>query len=183
MIKKCIKCTLEKECKVGNRCVDCLAEYWIEYERTIKFECIKKKELLLQGFKKCSVCLLTLTVDKFYKYKSGTPNAACKICKNARDKPKQTEQEIYERARNTGLKRRYGITSEEWNALFLAQDCKCAVCKKPNIDIKRFHTDHDHQTGKVRGILCYHCNTLLGYAKDKIEILKEAVKYLEKSNW
>jgi len=58
--------------------------------------------------------------------------------------------------------------------------CKGNNTVTRNGKIKRFAIDHDHQTGKVRGLLCGFCNALIGYAKDDISILKSAIKYLTK---
>lgn len=81
--------------------------------------------------------------------------------------------------RRTILKCKYGITPEEWDALFDKQGKKCAVCTSPVTIGKGWNTDHDHVTGKVRGILCIHCNTLLGYAKDDADTLRAAAAYIE----
>jgi hypothetical protein len=55
------------------------------------------------------------------------------------------------------LRRRYGISIDEWYAMFKAQDGRCAICGKLQGD-RRMHVDHDHRTGKVRGLLCAGCN-------------------------
>jgi hypothetical protein len=84
-----------------------------------------------------------------------------------------------ERNRRSALKRAYGITPEEWDAMFEAQGKACAACKRPEHRGKGWHTDHCHATGKVRGILCNHCNLLLGYAADDPMILLQNVEYLK----
>lgn len=66
-----------------------------------------------------------------------------------------------DRTRRCELIRKYGITPEDYDALFVAQDGKCAICLKPP-KVFRLHTDHDHKTGTVRGLLCVSCNTKLG---------------------
>lgn len=91
---------------------------------------------------------------------------------------------------NKRLKRVYGITYEEALDIEKSQDYKCAICKKP-FDQSLWHNgmtltykfviDHDHQTNNVRGLLCQNCNTLIGHAHDNIEILNNAVEYLQKS--
>lgn len=76
----------------------------------------------------------------------------------------------------------YGITKEDWCALFKRQGQKCAVCKRKTPDTKRgWHTDHDHETGKVRGILCSRCNTVCGAdTVTGLARLRAAVIYLER---
>ena len=81
--------------------------------------------------------------------------------------------------RRTVLKCKYGITPEDWDTLFNEQGRKCAVCASLVTTGNGWNTDHDHITGKVRGILCLHCNTLLGYAKDDVDTLRAAAMYIE----
>jgi protein-arginine kinase activator protein McsA len=73
---------------------------------------------------------------------------------------------------------RYKLTVEQYDALHFLQGGKCSICQNPIINL---HVDHDHKTGKVRGLLCNNCNTGLGSLRDSLEILKSAVKYLESS--
>lgn len=73
-----------------------------------------------------------------------------------------------------------------YDRLCLMQNNACAICKQPNKTkrnnkLKRMAIDHCHKTMKIRGLLCHHCNALIGYAKDSIEILKAAIKYLEEN--
>jgi len=78
--------------------------------------------------------------------------------------------------RQTHLKSKYGITEEQYNALGEAQKQECAICKEP---AEKLHVDHDHFTNVVRGLLCPHCNWLLGYARDDRTILANAISYLQ----
>ena len=77
--------------------------------------------------------------------------------------------------------KRYGISKEEYNNLLDSQGHCCAICDIELTDDRFCHVDHSHDTGKVRGILCHHCNFLLGNAKDSLAILSSAYSYLEKS--
>jgi hypothetical protein len=84
-----------------------------------------------------------------------------------------------ERAVRNNFKSKYGITVEQRDALFKAQGFVCAICASPTPNTKSgWHTDHDHQTGRVRGVLCHHCNLLLGNARDNPLILSSAARYL-----
>lgn len=78
------------------------------------------------------------------------------------------------------LMMRYGITQHEYEKMLLAQDNKCAVCgtNKPGGPGGVFAVDHNHKTGKVRGLLCSSCNTALGLLKDNKETLCSAITYL-----
>lgn len=75
-------------------------------------------------------------------------------------------------------KRKYGLTREEVEAMITAQGFKCAVCEVENPE---WHTDHCHVSGAVRGILCRLCNSMLGFAKDRPDILRAGAAYLERT--
>ncbi|MGD9724368.1 MAG: endonuclease VII domain-containing protein [Pirellulales bacterium] len=82
--------------------------------------------------------------------------------------------------RNYNLKQKYQLTAEQWEDLFAEQGWACAICEATALPDGRFwHTDHDHRTGEVRGILCRACNHLIGNAKDDPAILVSAITYLK----
>ncbi len=81
------------------------------------------------------------------------------------------------------LKYRYGITYEDYNKLFNKQNGLCAGCYRHQAQFKRrLNVDHDHKTGKVRGLLCMKCNTLLGFVEDDPQILQRLQEYLRRNN-
>jgi len=80
----------------------------------------------------------------------------------------------------TSTLKKYNLTIESFEEKRLAQNNKCEICQETLKSGFELHIDHCHATNKVRGLLCIHCNTLLGRAKDSIEILKSAQKYLQK---
>jgi hypothetical protein len=77
----------------------------------------------------------------------------------------------------------YGISLEQYDAMLLGQGGVCAICGEKEKDKfrKRMSVDHDHATGKVRGILCSHCNHGLGNFRDNILFLQNAITYLNRS--
>lgn len=75
-------------------------------------------------------------------------------------------------------RKKYGLTQEQWDAMLTQQGNVCAICKRANETGKEWHTDHCHTTGTVRGILCQHCNLMLGHAQDNPERLEAAARYL-----
>lgn len=84
--------------------------------------------------------------------------------------------------RNTALKGSYGITLQEWEALYEAQGGKCAICKHEE-DTDRYanlSVDHCHTAGHVRGLLCNNCNRALGMFKDDPTVLDAAAAYLRR---
>ena len=84
--------------------------------------------------------------------------------------------------RRSALKRQYGITHEQFEVMLTAQDHRCANpgCRTDNPGGKGWHVDHCHATGRVRGILCNHCNLMLGYARDNPKALLGAAEYLRR---
>ena len=73
----------------------------------------------------------------------------------------------------------YGISMQEYNALFATQNGLCAGCYRHQSQFtKRFGVDHDHKTGRVRGLLCRDCNFILGLAKDSAQTLERLAKML-----
>jgi hypothetical protein len=85
------------------------------------------------------------------------------------------------RLRDASIMKKYGLTRKEWDLLFEAQGRACASCGSVTSRGKYgWHTDHDHKTGKVRGILCRGCNHMLGHAGDDPERLIKAAEYLRR---
>jgi hypothetical protein len=80
------------------------------------------------------------------------------------------------------LKARYGITPDDYVAMFDAQGGCCAICGVAGGIQKgeRLHVDHCHVSGKVRALLCFDCNRGLGSFKDSPEVLQKAIDYLSK---
>jgi hypothetical protein len=131
------------------------------------------EEKLPDGFvKQCDKHGL-LTLDncypKYYKQKVASYN--CKPC-----------------MLSDGIRNKYrGLKGlEDYDRMLKEQDGKCGMCKIPenntsrNGKVKRFNIDHCHETGEVRGLLCSFCNSILGYARDDVNILKDGIIYLEK---
>lgn len=83
-----------------------------------------------------------------------------------------------DKRKSASLKALYGITLEERDALLASQGMVCAICETDTPGKKDWATDHCHTTGRVRGILCSHCNVMLGYARDNHRTLANAIKYL-----
>lgn len=83
------------------------------------------------------------------------------------------------RWRDWYYRNRFGISLEAFNALWLAQGEKCALCGTGNLKGRELAVDHDHSTGKVRGILCKLCNTAVGLLKDDASLMRRAADYVE----
>jgi hypothetical protein len=99
----------------------------------------------------------------------------CKAYYDKRDK---------EVSREKAWLRRYGVTRDWYDETLAAQGGGCAICNNTEIGRRghtHFHVDHNHSTGKVRGLLCDLCNRDLGYFKDNENLLTYAAEYLEKN--
>ncbi|MEK6881646.1 MAG: endonuclease VII domain-containing protein [Nanoarchaeota archaeon] len=103
-------------------------------------------------------------------------------------KYRQNNKEKYntEYYRKRDLKKKYGIDIIKYNEISKKQKNVCAICVNSEKDkdyktkiIRQLAVDHNHETGKVRGLLCSKCNKALGLFKDNIEILEKAIKYLK----
>lgn len=84
-------------------------------------------------------------------------------------------------SRQYHVKKTYGMTLTDYNILLEQQGGRCMICKRTDPakkGTKNFYIDHDHKTGKVRGLLCHFCNTGLGYFGDSVETLQRAQDYL-----
>lgn len=121
--------------------------------------------------KQCSKCQQIKSLDCYHKA-SNTTDGYYPSCKECRKKL-PTYTDINRRA---SLKRNYGLTIEQKQDMIDEQDGKCKICGVP-VTMSDC-VDHCHKTGNIRGILCQDCNKMLGYAKDNVKILTEAIKYL-----
>ena len=81
--------------------------------------------------------------------------------------------------RRYDIKKQYGITIEIWNKIFEDQGSVCAACGSPIPEAKNWQTDHDHELGLVRGILCYPCNRIAGRNKDHMIRMRLVLAFLE----
>ena len=103
--------------------------------------------------------------------------------KNNKEKFKQDFTNTEMKYKNLYLKRKYNITQQQYNELFDKQKGKCAICGKHQSELKKaLGVDHDHKTNKIRSLLCDKCNLLLGHANDNVQVLADAINYLNIHN-
>jgi len=140
--------------------------------------------------KRCSVCRELKPLSEFYNSKKSKDGKGyrCKPCDTIARKKWSLDNPVRSResARNRSIKHAYGITPDDYNKLLMAQDNKCAVCgtdiQTYNMGhIKHFAVDHDHTTGKIRGLLCHNCNRSIGLLKEDPEVLRKAANYIERN--
>lgn len=139
--------------------------------------------------KVCSKCGVEKPIDAYGKQKGGRfgRHPTCKECRRASTRRHYEENrdgilakqklnpQKHENQRWAERKAKYGVTREIYAAMVAAQDGRCAVCgERPD----RLCIDHDHETGKVRGLLCSSCNIALGHFRDDPVRLAAAIGYL-----
>lgn len=74
---------------------------------------------------------------------------------------------------------KYGISADDYWAVYKAQNELCFICQRANGSVRRLAVDHDHKTGYVRGLLCKACNRgTLGHARDDVEFFSRCIEYL-----
>lgn len=97
-----------------------------------------------------------------------------------RQQDKAHYRKTRERHRELRISLKYGISVVEYQRLFVKYGNKCGICRKPeSANNKVLSVDHDHKSGKVRGLLCNRCNKSLGFLQDNPELAFKIVKYLK----
>lgn len=161
-----------------------------------------------QTSKTCSGCSVEKPSSDFYKQPSGRLKHLCKPCwatHNREQRAKHHEKrKSYEASRGPGwersgrakykppeperwaayIKRKYGIERDQFQQMLEEQEGVCAICRQEcnRSTTTRMCIDHDHSTGKVRGLLCFQCNVGLGKFKDDTALLRTAIEYLQRSS-
>lgn len=147
--------------------------------------------------KKCGTCGEVKPTTDFYKKKSkGCPHglrSACIPCTiattsaYARANPELRKQ-VYARSaaknptyqREYWLRKKYGLSMEDWQAMLDSQNGVCAICSLEDKN-GNLHVDHCHATGVIRGLLCGPCNKALGLFRDRTDNLDNAITYLRRT--
>ena len=185
-MKICFKCKKEKsldefynnkQSKDGctSRCKECLDEY------TKQPEIRARRRLISNKWRKENYQKDLESKRKWNKdhpewiknYRATHQKERDEYLEKNKDKIKARHQEYW-------YQKKYGITLQDKINLLQEQGNVCAICKIPIFNVHGAHLDHDHKTGKVRGILCKQCNNALGGFQDNIEILESAIKYLNR---
>ncbi len=144
-------------------------------KQTMGIKLVKRLENAIQVNKICAKCGFTKPVSQFYGHvgsKDGL-RARCKAC------DRQFAIKYKDRVRDRELKRNYGITLDDYRAIFNSQKGVCAICQNPeSIAGRTLAVDHDHKTDEIRGLLCSKCNSAIGILGDTSESLYKAYLYL-----
>ena len=140
----------------------------------------------------CNKCEKEFDIENFYiTSKNGNRRRECKYCfrkisQKSRDENRDRFREYWRRASKKAygkdvpgfnLRKNYGITREQFVDIAMSQDGRCKICE---LKTDKLCVDHDHETGKIRGLLCGKCNYGLGMFNDKVELFEMAIKYISK---
>lgn len=154
---------------VKKKCTKCKEEKSLE----LFAKSNQRKDGLSSWCKACKVSAATIAINKNKEHYSNYK----KIYNQTH---KDSELEI-RRHRHYHIKRKYGISIDEYELMLVHQNNKCLICAKDQTkEQQAFAVDHCHKTGKIRGLLCCSCNRGIGYLKDSIQNLHSAIQYLEK---
>lgn len=142
----------------------------------------------------CNGCqkYLELESNFYLRANKKTYRARCKGCNDLTRKkwfPEYYKSSYSpEKSRGRMLLGKYGLSSDDYNKLLIAQNSLCAICRQPETDmingkVKSLSVDHCDLSGIVRGLLCSNCNTMIGKARHDIALLTASIKYLEPFTW
>jgi hypothetical protein len=96
----------------------------------------------------------------------------------ANQRARRERPEVKARERDGHLKRKFGITQDDYEVMLAVQGGGCAICGKAPSEARALHVDHDHRSGVVRGLLCFDCNAGIGKLREDPELLRLAAYYL-----
>lgn len=134
--------------------------------------------------RRCSQCFEEKDASFFPKdkrLKSGL-RSQCKSCLAISNKRNKQARGWTDQDKEVRYSRKYGLKIGEYAEMLEAQDYKCAICGKTEQENnKRLAVDHCHKTGKVRKLLCHHCNCALGMVNDNDDILVSMLSYLREN--
>ena len=144
-------------------------------------------ELKLQT-KACTICGQRKLLSDFYKepkHKDGV-HSCCKICfcERTNTYKKQNQGKIGKANKDLHLRKSFGIKLEQYKKMLVEQKGVCAICgkqetRKYKSKIVRLSIDHNHKTGKIRGLLCHNCNMAIGHFEENIKFMLKAIQYLK----
>ncbi|MEU3900425.1 endonuclease VII domain-containing protein [Streptomyces sp. NPDC045251] len=148
-------------------CRECAAAYH-QKRQVAKGRNVRPRVEVPEGHKLCRTCGDINPHSEWTRNRTASDGLAtlCKSCKAAQ-------------GRAGHLKRQYGITEAERDALIASQGGVCCIC----LAAPAAHVDHCHETGRVRGVLCFSCNAALGQFKDRPDAIRRAAAYVEGNAW
>ncbi|WP_306953771.1 endonuclease VII domain-containing protein [Streptomyces sp. B4I13] len=180
--KKCGKCgrglplaafARDRNRRDGLRahCRECVAQYSAAHYRRRQEavgRTVREKVDVPAGHKLCGRCGEVKPHSEWHRNATASDGLStrCKACRAVQ-------------SRQGHLKRQYGLTEAERDELIVSQGGVCCIC----LAAVPQHVDHCHNTGRVRGVLCFSCNAALGQFKDRPDVIRRAAAYVEGIAW
>ncbi|MER5910621.1 endonuclease VII domain-containing protein [Streptomyces sp. NPDC001982] len=180
--KQCRKCERELPlaafARDGNRrdglqvhCRECVAEYSAAHyrrRREAMGKPLREKVDAPAGHKLCRTCGEVKPHSEWHRNATASDGLStrCKACRAVE-------------GRAGHLKRHYGLTEAERDAMVASQRGLCVIC----LQAPAVHVDHCHKTGRVPGVLCFNCNSAIGKLGDDPDAVRRAASYLEGNSW
>ncbi len=137
-------------------------------------------ELLKPLSKNCPKCANVKHIGDFYNQRNTKDGKTiwCKSCTGANSK--RWKMANPDKFKDSKLRARFGISLEQYNAMFAEQLGRCNICERHQTEFRlSLAVDHCHKTGVVRSLLCGSCNTMIGNAGEKPGVLRKAAEYIE----
>lgn len=169
----------ERRCHNCEAVLDGRKVKWCNSICTQEFAYKKYMLAVKERYRECRKCKTTRPLNDFYPTSpQGYHRRICKSCTVSGNKEREVNDPT-DKKRRAHLRSLYGITLEEYEAMFQVQKGRCAVCGGTGKDGRRLSVDHDHTTGLIRGLLCGSCNRyVIARARDA-SIFYAAAQYLE----
>lgn len=142
----------------------------------------------VQGVQECVGCRVVKPFSEFHvcRNRSSGFRSRCKPCTSLymRGWHKTRPPPSAEKGRDKHLRQRYGLSHADYTTILQAQNSCCAICgtAEPGSGFNHFHVDHDHTTGRIRGLLCARCNQALGLFREDPRVITRAAAYLSQSS-
>ncbi|MFJ3650192.1 endonuclease VII domain-containing protein [Streptomyces murinus] len=148
-------------------CRECASEYH-QARQLAKGKNVRPRVVAPEGHKFCRSCGEIKSHTEWHRNASASDglSTSCKACRAVK-------------GRADHLKRQYGLTEAERDAMVASQRGLCVICLKA----PAAHVDHCHKTGRVRGVLCFNCNSAIGKLGDDPDAVRRAAAYLEGNSW
>ncbi|MET9118004.1 endonuclease VII domain-containing protein [Streptomyces longwoodensis] len=152
-------------------CRECVAQYSAAHyrrRRQAMGKTVRERADVPEGHKLCRTCGEIKPHSEWHRNSTASDGLStrCKACRAVQ-------------GRQGHLKRQYGITESDRDALVASQGGVCCICLAAVPE----HVDHCHETGRVRGVLCFSCNAALGQFKDRPDAIRRAAAYVEGIAW
>jgi phage FluMu protein Com len=161
----------------STQCIDCVEQYRLSLRLAHPIERTEKR---------CRKCNAIKPIADFHtnrRNRDGRQNSCADCCradtKRFRDINRQRDKKSKEKSKNEWLWFSYRIRLSDYSRMLLAQNGTCAICGSPPKSGTVLVVDHNHETKKVRGLLCASCNWVLGNARESSSILRKAADYLD----